>query len=96
MKGFLSKRIVFKVDVIQGRIIYSWQEYPCTFSAEILQAGAVKGLNSKQKNGHGSDKLEQTYFERKVHLVQKTQGSVREDDKNCFVKYAHRLQDSAY
>ena len=83
MKGFSSKRRALKVDVIQGRIIYSLQEYPCTFSAEILQARAVKGLNSKPKIGHGSDELEQTYFERKVHLAQKTQGSVREDDKNC-------------
>ena len=44
MKGFSSKRIVLKVDVIWSQKIDCLQGFPCTFSPGILQAGAVKGL----------------------------------------------------
>ena len=51
MKGLSSKRIALKVDtgkVLQDRKIYCLQARPCIFQPEILQAVAVKGLNSKQ------------------------------------------------
>ena len=38
--------ISLKVDVIQSQKICSLQGCPCTFSPEILQGGAVKGLTS--------------------------------------------------
>ena len=50
LKGFLSKRTVLKVSLLYvgpTKIIFAGV-YVCTFlSPEILQAGAVKGLNSR-------------------------------------------------
>ena len=46
VKGFLSKCIVLKVDLLQDHQIHCLQACMCAlFSPEILQAGAVKGLN---------------------------------------------------
>ena len=45
MKGFLSKCVVSKADLLQGRHMYCLQACMCAhFSPEILQAVAVKGL----------------------------------------------------
>ena len=44
MKGLSSKCIALRVDVIQNQKIYRLQGCPCTFSPQVLQAGAVKGL----------------------------------------------------
>ena len=46
MKGFLSKCIVLKSELLYDHQIYCLQARMCTlFSPEVLQAGAVKGLN---------------------------------------------------
>ena len=45
MKAFSSKRKALKVDVMQSQKTDYLQGCPCTLSAEMLQAGAVKGLN---------------------------------------------------
>ena len=44
MKGLSPKRIALKVDVTQSQEIDCSRGCPCTFSPEILQDGAVKGL----------------------------------------------------
>ena len=44
VKGFSSKGIALTVDVIQSQKIDCFQGYPGTFSLEIVQAAAVKGL----------------------------------------------------
>jgi len=47
VKGFLSKCTVLKVDFVTGpsNILFAGVCISALFSPEILQAGAVKGLN---------------------------------------------------
>ena len=48
LKGFLPKCTVLKLDLLQDHQIYCFRACMCTlFSPEILQAGAVKGLNGQ-------------------------------------------------
>ena len=53
VKRFSSKRIASKVDAIYSGLERDClQRCPCTFSPEIVQAGAVKGLISWVMAGH--------------------------------------------
>ena len=46
VKGFLSKCTALRVDLLQDHQIYCFQACMCAlFSPEIVQAGAVKGVN---------------------------------------------------
>ena len=47
MKEFSSKLIPLKVDTLQDRKIYCLQVRPCIFRPGIVQAGVVKGLNTR-------------------------------------------------
>ena len=50
MKGFSSKRIALKTDVLQDRKVYCLQACPrASFSPDNLPAGAVKGLTCELK-----------------------------------------------
>ena len=59
MKGFSSKRTALKVDVLQDLKIYClWARVHASFSPEIVQAPAVKGL--REAGGGGGGNIEDT------------------------------------
>ena len=66
MKGFSSKRIALTVDVTENQKTECLRGCRCTCNPEIVQAGTVKGLQSKGKihnkiktNGPGRQKFQE-------------------------------------
>ena len=64
MKGFSSKHIALKVDVIEAANAGKCRHVLSSFSPEISQAGAVKGLNKNLfKTRQGLDRaIKLNYF----------------------------------